>query len=40
MPTIETGRTPTLGANCDARPAEIMIPAQKGRNASPASSGP
>ena len=40
IPTIATGRTPTRGANLEARPAETMIPAVNGRNASPASSGP
>ena len=40
IPTIATGRTPTLGANREARPAETMIPPVNGRNASPASSGP
>ena len=39
-PTAATGRTPSRGANCDAIPAEIMIPAVNGRNARPALSGP
>ena len=39
-PTIATGRTPTIGENFDARPAETMIPAVNGRNARPAFSGP
>ena len=40
IPTAATGRTPILGANCEARPADTMIPPVKGRNASPASNGP
>ena len=40
MPTAATGRTPIFGANCEASPAETMIPAVKGRNASPAFNGP
>ena len=40
IPPIATGRTPTVGANCEAKPPETMIPAVNGRNASPASSGP
>ena len=40
IPPAATGRTPIRGAKCDASPAETMIPAVNGRNASPASSGP
>ena len=35
IPTAATGRTPIRGAKLDARPAETMIPAVKGRNARP-----
>ncbi len=40
IPIAATSRTPTRGANCEASPAETMIPAVNGRNASPAFSGP
>jgi hypothetical protein len=40
MPIVEMMRTPTLGAYCDARPADTMIPAVNGRNETPAFSGP
>ncbi len=40
MPMPATGRTPTRGAKLEASPAEIMIPAVNGRNASPAFNGP
>ena len=39
IPTAATGRTPIRGARFDASPAEIMIPAVNGRNATPAFSG-
>ena len=39
IPTAATGRTPIFGAKLDARPAETIIPAVNGRNASPALSG-
>ena len=39
-PTAATCRTPTRGANCAARPAEIITPAVNGRKASPAVKGP
>ena len=39
IPTAATGRTPMRGAKVDARPAETMIPAVNGRNATPAFSG-
>ena len=40
MPTTVTGRTPIRGAKAEASPAESMIPAVNGRNATPAFSGP
>ena len=40
MPATATARTPTRGAKLDASPADTMIPAVNGRNASPALSGP
>ena len=40
MPAAATGRTPIRGAKFEARPAETMIPAVNGRNATPALSGP
>ena len=40
MPAAVTGLTPIRGARAEASPAEIMIPAVKGRNATPAFSGP
>ena len=40
MPATVTGRTPILGAKVEASPAEIMIPAVKGRKATPAFNGP
>jgi hypothetical protein len=40
IPAIATGLTPTRGENFDASPAETMMPAVNGRNASPASRGP
>ena len=39
-PMIVSVRTPAWAAYFEASPAEIMIPAVNGRNASPASSGP
>ena len=40
IPTAAIGRTPMRVAKFDASPAETMIPAVKGRNATPAFSGP
>src|SRR5262245_15755709 len=40
IPSAATGRTPTRGANCEARPAESITPAVNGRIARPAFSGP
>src|SRR5581483_9121832 len=40
MPPLATSRASSFDANCDAIPAETMIPAVKGRNARPALSGP
>src|SRR3954447_10699532 len=40
IPAAAIGLTPTRVANCDARPADTMIPPGNGRNGGPAFRGP